>query len=96
LLVLQALIGVTMGGIIPAVSALLADLTQRGEEGVVYGLDNSIRAGSRTIAPLLATAIAVWLGLRATFIATALLFLVTALLAAWRLPQSQDLQTDQD
>lgn len=96
LLVLQALIGVTMGGIIPAISALLADLTQRGEEGTVYGLDNSIRAGSRTIAPLLATGIAVWLGLRATFIATALLFLVTALLAAWRLPQSRDLQTRQE
>lgn len=96
LLVLQALIGVAMGGIMPAISALLADLTQRGSEGAVYGLDNSIRAGSRTVAPLLATAIAVWLGLRATFIATALLFLVTALLAAWRLPQSRDIQTRQE
>jgi DHA1 family multidrug resistance protein-like MFS transporter len=87
LLVLQALVGVSMGGIIPAISALLARLTRAGEEGAVYGLDNSINAAGRWVAPLLSTGVAVQFNLRATFVATAVLFLITGLLAAWRLPQ---------
>jgi DHA1 family multidrug resistance protein-like MFS transporter len=42
-LVLQALVGVVLGGIIPAISALLSGHTQPGEEGTAYGLDNSIK-----------------------------------------------------
>ncbi len=87
LLVLQALVGVALGGIIPTLSALLASYTQTGEEGAVYGLDNSIIAGARSIAPLLGAGVALWFGLRATFSATALLYFVTAVLAMWRLPQ---------
>lgn len=87
LLILQALVGVTLGGIIPTISALLARYSRTGEEGAVYGLDNSINAGSRAAAPLLGAAVGFWFGLRATFVATALLFLVAGLLAAWRLPQ---------
>ncbi len=87
LLVLQALVGVAMGGIIPAISALLANLTPSGESGAVYGLDNSINAGGRSVAPLLGSAVAVAFSLRATFLATALLFLVTGIMAAWRLPE---------
>lgn len=87
LLILQALVGVALGGIIPTISALLARYSRPGEEGAVYGLDNSINAGSRAAAPLLGAAVGFWFGLRATFVATALLFLVAGLLAAWRLPQ---------
>ena len=87
LLVLQALVGVALGGIVPAISALLARYTRAGEEGAVYGLDNSINAGSRAVAPLLGAAVGYWFGLRATFVATAVLFLAAGLLAAWRLPR---------
>lgn len=87
LLILQALVGVALGGIIPAISALLARYTRAGEEGSVYGLDNSINAGARSIAPLLGSAVALWFGLRATFIATAVLFLAMGLMAAWYLPE---------
>ena len=87
LLVLQALVGVALGGIVPAISALLARYTRAGEEGAVYGLDNSINAGSRAVAPLLGAAVGYWFGLRATFAATAVLFLAAGLLAAWRLPR---------
>lgn len=87
LLALQALVGVAMGGIIPAISALLARYTQAGEEGAVYGLDNSINAGARAVAPLLGAAVAVGFGLRATFAATALILLGAGLLAARGLPQ---------
>ena len=87
LLVLQALVGISLGGINPAISALLARYTRVGEEGSVFGLDNSINAGARSLAPLIGAGVALWFGLRATFIATALLFLLMGLLAARFLPQ---------
>jgi len=87
ILVLQALVGVALGGIIPAISAQLARLTRPGEEGAVYGLDNSINAGARSIAPLLGAAVAASFSLRATFVATALLFLSMGLLVIWRMPR---------
>lgn len=88
LLALQALSGGAAGGIIPTLSALLARYTDPGEEGSVYGLDNSIVAAARAAAPLLGAAIAFWLGLRATFVATAVVFLLVALLSLWKLPDA--------
>jgi len=89
LLALQALVGVSLGGVIPTISALLAKLTRSGETGAVYGLDNSINAASRTVAPLLGSAIAIWFSMRATFFATGLIFLITALLAITKLPNQR-------
>ncbi|MEW5868088.1 MAG: MFS transporter [Chloroflexota bacterium] len=89
LLILQALVGVALGGIIPIISALLATFTQADEAGAVYGLDNSINAGGRALAPLLGSAVAVWFDLRATFMATALLFLITVILALRFLPSTK-------
>jgi DHA1 family multidrug resistance protein-like MFS transporter len=88
LLVLYALVGVGMGGIIPSVGALLARFTPHGEEGAVYGLDNSIRAGARSLAPMLGSAITLWIGLRGTYVVAGLVFLGAALLASWRLPKT--------
>jgi len=98
LLALQALVGVALGGIIPVISALLAQYTHAGEEGAVYGLDNAINAGARSVAPLLGSSVALWYGLRATFVATASLFCVGGLLAVWRLPafKSRDLLESSD
>jgi DHA1 family multidrug resistance protein-like MFS transporter len=90
LIALRALSGAAMGGVIPSLSSLLARFTQYGEEGAVYGLDNSIRAGARSIAPLIGSVVAVWFGLRATFIAAGLLFVIAALMAARFLPRSDD------
>ncbi len=89
LLVLQALVGVSLGGIVPATSALLARYTEAGEEGAVYGLDNSIISGARSLAPMVGSAVAVSFSLKATFSATAVLFFLTALIALWRLPVSR-------
>lgn len=88
LLVLSALGGIALGGIIPAISALLARYTHAGEEGAVYGLDNSINAGARSIAPLLGSGVALWFNLRATFSAVALIFMLMGLIAAWLLPET--------
>lgn len=85
LLILQALTGAAIGGIIPAVSALLAHYTQLGQEGSVYGLDNSIVAGARAIAPMVGGGIAFWLGFRSTFILSGLIFLLICLTAGLKL-----------
>jgi DHA1 family multidrug resistance protein-like MFS transporter len=89
LLGLQALVGIALGGIVPAISALLARLTNPDEAGAVYGLDNAISSAGRALAPLLGSSVAIWFGLRAAFTATALLFLLMGLIAALRLPISQ-------
>ncbi|MFC1534647.1 MFS transporter [Thermodesulfobacteriota bacterium] len=82
-LVLQIFTGITMGGIVPAISALLAQYTQSGEEGAVYGLDNSITSGARAAGPMLGVGIAAWLGFRGVFVFTALISLVAGLLVFW-------------
>jgi len=89
LLVLQAMAGAALGGIIPSISALLARYTPQGEEGVVYGLDNSVNAGARALAPLLGASVAMWMGLPTTFTATCLLFFMAGILSIWRLPREK-------
>lgn len=81
LLILQALVGVCLGGILPAISALLARYTNTGKEGAVYGLNNSIRSAGSALAPLLGGIIATGFELRTTFVATSIIFLVIALLS---------------
>jgi DHA1 family multidrug resistance protein-like MFS transporter len=87
-LALQVLAGIAHGGVVTGVSALLARYTACGEEGAVYGLDNSINSGARAVAPMVGVAIAMWLGLRAVFGAAALFYLAAALLALRALPRT--------
>jgi len=89
LLILQALVGICLGGILPSISALLARYTKSGEEGAVYGLNNSIRAAGRALAPLIGASIAAWFSLRTTFIGTAIIFVIITLFARF-LPQSSN------
>ena len=89
MLVLQALVGVALGGVIPVISALLANYVKAGGEGAAYGLDNSINAAGRTIAPMLGAAIATGWGYSAVFLATGMVFLASTLLAVWGLPPSR-------
>jgi DHA1 family multidrug resistance protein-like MFS transporter len=91
LLVLYALVGVGMGGIVPSINALLAHFTPSGEEGAVYGIDNSIRAGARTLAPMFGSVMAFWFGLRGAYLATAFFFLFATFLAILRLPKPKPL-----
>lgn len=87
LLVLQALAGAGIGGVLPTISALLSGYTQPGQEGAVYGLDNSVVAAARSVAPLVGTGVALWFGLQTTFVVAGLLFLATALLVVRWLPE---------
>ncbi len=84
--VLQIFTGITLGGIVPAISALLVKYTQPGEEGAVYGFDNSITSGARALGPILGVGVAVWVGFRGVFFFTAILSLIAGLLVAWRIP----------
>jgi len=86
LLALQGLAGLAMGGIISAPSALLARYTDAGEEGAVYGLDNSIVSAARAAAPLVGAGVAMYFGYRGTFAATAVLFVIVWLTALAFLP----------
>ncbi len=88
LVALYALSGAAMGGLVAAPSALLAQYTDPGEEGAVYGLDNSIFAAARAVAPLAGTALAVWIGYRGVFIIAALLA-TGMLLVARSMPERQ-------
>lgn len=81
LLLLQALVGVTMGGVLPATNALLSEYSHGGHIGAIYGLDNSINAAGRAVAPLAGSVLALAFGLRSTFLGTAMLFLGAVFLA---------------
>jgi DHA1 family multidrug resistance protein-like MFS transporter len=87
LLALQALVGVAMGGILPTLSALLAGYSRPGQEGAVYGLDHSISAGGRALAPVIGAAVAMPFTAQATFAATAAIFLLAGMFALWQLPE---------
>ena len=88
LLLLQTLAGASVGGILPSISALLATYGQHGEEGAVYGLDNAIGAAARAAAPMAGVCVAMLFNLRASFLATGLLFLLAGILAMAYLPAS--------
>ncbi len=90
LLSVQVLVGIAMGGIIPIISALLANFSLSGEEGAVYGLDHSISAGGRAIAPILGAALAAAFSIRATFVACGVVFLFSALFAIVKLPKPEE------
>lgn len=89
LLALQAVVGVSLGGVLPIISALLANYIKAGGEGSAFGLDNSVTAAGRAVAPMLGAAVAAAWGYPMAFIATGLVFFVSTLLAIWRLPPSR-------
>jgi len=86
LLILQALVGVALGGVIPIISAILANYIKAGDEGLAFGLDNSVTAAGRGVAPLLGAAVATAWGYPLTFVVTGLVFAVSTVLAVWKLP----------
>lgn len=73
LLILYALTDACVGGLLPSLSAMLAENSQRGDEGGVYGIDNSVTSAGRTVGPLLGAACALWFSPRAIFVLTGLI-----------------------
>ncbi len=91
LLALQGIGGLAVGGMVSAPSALLARYTDPGEEGAVYGLDNSVVAGGRALAPLVGAAVAVAFGLRAVYASLGLVLIVVLAVVMVLLPADQPL-----
>jgi DHA1 family multidrug resistance protein-like MFS transporter len=86
LLALQALQGAATGAMGPALSALLARSTTADDTGAVFGLDSSVTAGARAVAPLLGAAAVLWLGQRGVFGVMGVVLLASAVLAVVGLP----------
>ncbi|MDP9357319.1 MAG: MFS transporter, partial [Chloroflexota bacterium] len=75
---LQALFGVTAGGIIPSANALVADVTRPEQRGVVYGLMAGAASLGGFFGPLIGSGLAATLGFSATFLATGGILLLLA------------------
>ena len=84
---LQAVTGLAMGGVLAAISATLAALAPEGHQGAVYGLDATVVSGANAVAPMIGTAISVAFGYRATFLGSAVLFLLATVVASALLPR---------
>jgi MFS transporter, DHA1 family, multidrug resistance protein len=83
LIILQALSGVAVGGLLPATASLMNLWAPAGNQGATYGLDNSIQAAARAIAPMTGAAFALWFGMRGVYGSAALVYVVIAFVA-WR------------
>lgn len=83
---LLAVLGVAVGYLVPSIAALVGRLVEPEEIGSAYGINSSVTALARAVAPLLAAAVASAFGLRAALGLSAALCGVTAVLAlqAWR------------
>lgn len=72
----QALQGFAIGGMLPTLAALMNLWSPKGTQGATYGLDTSVNAAARTVAPMLAAGIAAFLGVRGIFGAAAIVYLL--------------------
>lgn len=93
LVLLQALSGFAAGGMVPAIGALMNLWTTSGGRGATYGLDNSVVAAARAVAPMLGSGVAIWFGLRGTFGAGVLIYTLAGFLAI-RIARSLDRRPD--
>jgi len=68
---LQVVTGFATGGILAALSTYLASLAPQGQEGTIYGINQSVSSVANAIGPMLGSALSVWFGLRFPFIVAA-------------------------
>ena len=88
LLILQALLGLVMSGVLASISALLANLAPEGHQGAVYGVDSSAVSAANAVGPMLGASVAAAVGLRMPFLLAAGAFFLAAALAWVRVPRS--------
>jgi DHA1 family multidrug resistance protein-like MFS transporter len=91
LIVLRAIQGVFMGGIMPTANALLAKSTTPDHRGAVFGFSQSAQAGGRAIGPMLGAAVSNSWGMPSAFLVTASVFgAMSALVAGFvRVPEKR-------
>jgi len=71
LLLLRVASGFFVGGNLPSANALIAQKTEQGRQGSVYGLSSAIASGSNALGPVIGASIAVGAGYGAVFLTTA-------------------------
>jgi DHA1 family multidrug resistance protein-like MFS transporter len=86
-LFLQAGTALAMSGILVSIFASLTRVAHEGQEGAVYGVDQSVDAVVSSIGPVVGSALAASLGLRTPFIFAAGVFGLACVVAAWLLPR---------
>jgi DHA1 family multidrug resistance protein-like MFS transporter len=82
LAVLQALMGVAAGGLIPSANALIAHLSPLERRGAVFGLTAALSGLGGFVGPLLGASLATSLGFRSTFVAAGVLLLLLGIVVA--------------
>lgn len=83
LLILRALGGAVMGGILASISALQASLAPKDRFGAVYGVDTSVVAAANAAAPMIGAGLAAGWGLSSVFLGAAAMYgVATAVVAA--------------
>ncbi|MCL4858076.1 MAG: MFS transporter, partial [Caldilineaceae bacterium] len=86
LVVLQAFSGIAVGGMMPATAALMNLWAPTGNQGATYGLDNSVQAAARAVAPMVGAMVALSVGLRGVYAGAAIVYVLIAFVA-WRVVQ---------
>jgi DHA1 family multidrug resistance protein-like MFS transporter len=90
LAVLQGLLGVAAGGLIPSANALIAHLTPLERRGSIFGLTAALSGLGGFVGPLLGAILATSLGFRAVFLAAGALMLAIAGMVLWSLATAQE------
>jgi DHA1 family multidrug resistance protein-like MFS transporter len=82
LMVLRAIQGLFMGGIMPTANALLARATSTEHRGAVFGMSHSAQAGGRAVGPMLGAGVSALWGMSSAFLVTSAIFGAIATLVA--------------
>ncbi len=85
LLILQLLLGLFVGGLMPAANALLAQIVPPERRGAAFGLAGTAIALSNGAAPLTGAGVVTQWGMRAVFLAAGILYALTFVWAGLRL-----------
>lgn len=89
LAMLQGLLGVAAGGLIPSANALVTHLTPHDRRGAIFGITAALSGLGGFVGPLLGAVLATAISFRATFIAAGILMLAISLLVIWSLSVEQ-------
>jgi DHA1 family multidrug resistance protein-like MFS transporter len=95
LLVLRTAMGLALGGMSPAVQAVMTELTPPARRGAAFGMLATAGAIGNGAGPVIGSAVAAAFGIPAVFVVTAPVFLASAaLLATLRLPHARSERLD--
>ncbi len=89
LVILKALAGLAVGGVVSALSAALARAAPEGRQGAVFGLQSSVHSAANAVGPMLGGALAASWGLRVPFLAAGLGFALASSLLVMIRPRRE-------